>query len=272
LAGSCIIETGSKNRGLIKCGLIVINTVKMKKGFQVSFHSLRAFLKSHWYTAILYLPIRNFAIAYLQRKHSRELRENFKLHGLEIVEIVNRLMEENEIRYFLDFGGMLGWIREKRFLPWDPDLDFSVLIDSPDTIERVRSALRAAGFKWRNEYLDERGRCAEDGYEMHGIAIDFFYYYRGKNSWRVSVFSITENGVDCDVRNAIQLSYVEPKGLREYTVGGVDVMMPVDAEAALSERYGVGWRQPAKKWSPDEGVQKIRVNLGPVGRFVRHCD
>lgn len=45
----------------------------------------------------------------------------------EVAREIQRICEENQIRFFLGFGSLLGAIRDGGFIPWDDDMDFFIL-------------------------------------------------------------------------------------------------------------------------------------------------
>jgi phosphorylcholine metabolism protein LicD len=57
--------------------------------------------------------------------HQKNVKNTLKL--LQIV--VNKLNEHN-IAYYLDFGTLIGAIREKGLIPWDDDIDISLVNES----------------------------------------------------------------------------------------------------------------------------------------------
>lgn len=57
----------------------------------------------------------------------RETLRKVQLAQLEIAKEIKRVCEENDIRYFLADGSLLGAVRHQGFIPWDDDMDFGML-------------------------------------------------------------------------------------------------------------------------------------------------
>ena len=45
---------------------------------------------------------------------------------LDLLLVLNRVCEDNNIRYFVFGGTMLGAIRHNGFIPWDDDVDVAI--------------------------------------------------------------------------------------------------------------------------------------------------
>jgi len=62
-----------------------------------------------------------------------ELRE-WQLELLELLKVFDKICRENNVQYWLDFGTLLGAMRHKGFIPWDDDIDVSMLKSDVDKI------------------------------------------------------------------------------------------------------------------------------------------
>ncbi len=62
-----------------------------------------------------------------------ELRQ-WQLECVELLKEFDRICSENGVQYWLDFGTLLGAVRHKGFIPWDDDIDTSMMKADIDKI------------------------------------------------------------------------------------------------------------------------------------------
>ncbi|MCR4651236.1 MAG: LicD family protein [Lachnospiraceae bacterium] len=59
--------------------------------------------------------------------HIREMMKRYWASYIEVLEEIKRVCKELDIRYYADYGTLLGAVREKGFIKWDDDVDLCML-------------------------------------------------------------------------------------------------------------------------------------------------
>ncbi|MCM1321956.1 MAG: LicD family protein [Bacteroides sp.] len=83
---------------------------------------------------------------------------------LKILKEVHRICEENGIHYFLSDGTLIGAIRHNGFIPWDDDIDISMLRSDYETFCKIASE------KLGEEYILQTGDT-DPGYGLYFVKV-----------------------------------------------------------------------------------------------------
>lgn len=71
---------------------------------------------------------------------------------MEVMEVLDHICQKNNIKYFADWGTLLGAVRHKGFIPWDDDMDFSLLRTDYNRLIQVLPSELPDGFVMAGMY------------------------------------------------------------------------------------------------------------------------
>lgn len=144
---------------------------------------------------------------------------------------VKRILEENNIQFFLIFGTLLGAYRDKRFIDHDDDIDIGLFSrDRGRFLQLMEQGVFAVyGMKYRsNESV------LFNTLEYKSEYIDFFFYKKQGHTYRCGKATI----------NAYQLD----KGFSKIRFLGTEFNTVWNIEEYLIHHYGDKWKVPRKNY------------------------
>ena len=119
---------------------------------------------------------------YLSKEECREIQIN-------LLKIIDQICAENELKYCLCGGTLLGAIRHKGFIPWDDDIDIMLLRDDYDKLISILK--KQTVYKWisvldseNDGYFYPFAKAVDnttiakqdDNTTVHGLWVDIFPY------------------------------------------------------------------------------------------------
>jgi len=172
--------------------------------------------------------------------------ETGKIAGGFLCDIVG-ILDKHQIRYWLDFGTLLGVMREGRLLPWDNDLDISIFADDRERLlEKALPEIQAIAHRiYASRLKNSVGPLPKgfvrivkimkryirlDLFVMYRYEADFYWY----ESWAGSGY----------------LHKVPEEFLQEFILvpfNGKLCRVPKEYDALLTSHYG-DWRTPDKNY------------------------
>ena len=208
------------------------------KRWLTSYASLRRLYR------FVYLPIR---LGLYQRYLQRKLRRV----GPRIIALVHRVCTQEGISYFADYGTLLGFVREKGFIPHDNDIDFGILLPFNQPKGFVE-ALQGEGFHFVKAFTYD-GQITELSFYYQGIQVDFFIHFPiGERLWAHYYVIGDDCGTDWQhppVIDVVRTFRPQIPALIPYSVLGTTTLIPSNYEAVLTAHYGRGWHIPNPTWN-----------------------
>ena len=203
---------------------------------------------------------------FFHKKNSDEMINLFK--------VVAKVLKKHDIKFYLDFGTLIGAGRDGKLIPWDDDMDISIIdekdfVKMPQVVKEIKQRYLYHATLHTFKHSQEVYEASERMYvkpnklkftDRENIQIAIVKTNRlwraGKGNAIIDIF--------CKYRYeeniywmAFGKEYKVPsapldKGFQEIDFHGVTCLIPVAYDEYLTSVYG-DWKTPNKVWEQEDG-------------------
>lgn len=188
----------------------------------------------------------------------------FTTRVLDVLRAAKQALSSVQLRWWLNSGTLLGWLRECSVLVHSRDVDIGVYAEetNEDIIRDLIAALSLGGLR-----LSHRFGILSDSFELSfekrfadgsAVKLDVFFFYR------IPKTSSVWNG-GTQARTGQRFKYVFPQQVTICWADLIDLRVPVpcEAEQHVEANYGPSWRVPVTTWD----WKSSPPNVVPNGRW-----
>lgn len=156
-------------------------------------------------------------------------------HLAEILSFTTNLFDQNNIKYWLDYGTLLGQYRDGGLIKGDTDVDLSITVDGLEKLESIAKILNDAGFYFwkRNENSWYKVKYSKS----NNMFADIFIWHRKDG------IMFREHYIDKDLKKGRNF----PENWIENLVELNGFKVPADTHGFLAFRYGPNFMIPDRK-------------------------
>lgn len=205
---------------------------------------IKRFLRNNKLTRDLYQSLGKIK----SRKRINEIKNTIKQNGVKTVLEIQRLLENYNTKFYFDMGTLLGIVREGGFIGHDLDIDVAVYIEASKVeafVEYLTSNNAIHKFRYKVEGLG----IIEDSFLLNDIKFDINYYTVEEDKAICYLSYLDPQKLEItDDLNTVKLTCTKIEEIIKTEFLGINVNVPMHAEQYLSERYGMNWRVPDKKY------------------------
>ena len=174
-------------------------------------------------------------------------------HLREVLCFTEDLLSRHGIQHWLEFGTLLGAVRDETFIPWDDDGDFGMLADDCDRILALKREIKAAGYYLRVD-PSRPGEVRINYSRVNSMGVDLWMWAR-RGDLLVGTFTDGFDWPGANGTTSFPASYLEPAG--EVCLYGRTFPAPSPADSFLRlHRYGPDCMTPFRgvrsgsRWCP----------------------
>lgn len=169
------------------------------------------------------------------RYHSSCCKRNLKT----ILEYIDKLFKTQDIKYWLDYGTLLGAVRENDLIEYDTDIDLGILYTDKEKFLGLKDKIESDGYFLKKDHSMDFYRIAFS--KNNSLHADIFFWK--KNSEGILYREQYMKKDDYKGKD-FPYSLILETEIRE--IDGKMYPVPSNPEAFCEFRFGTGWRQRIK--------------------------
>ncbi len=171
--------------------------------------------------------------------------------ALELLHDVTTVMEKHGVRYWLDFGTLLGIVRENRILPWDDDMDISIFEDDIELMQtKVMPEIKKLHYRcYTRKFPEHINFFKQDAIRSFKVRNNRLFFLRGYV--KLDIFAMHKKNEKLYWLELGELHSLPEKLLQEFDTiefNGKDYRIPKNYDEYLSYHYG-DWRTPNENYN-----------------------
>jgi phosphorylcholine metabolism protein LicD len=178
------------------------------------------------------------------------LEGNNKIIAERMLERVTEILNACDINYWLEGGTLLGIRREGRLLPWDNDIDISMMIDQKPKLDAFYSSLEQNNYRVKTRFFEHSKSPFNEG-DIRMIKIRehrFFGLIKGPVCLDIFIKYPKKENAYWEIDNKVKsVPYKFYKRFKTVSFKNFDYSILEDTDGYLTYRYG-NWKTPVKNW------------------------
>lgn len=203
----------------------------------------------------LYNLIINLIKKYEQKK--------FRKYGPIFLKKLGEDFQKNNIIYWLEYGTLLGAIREKKIIDHDYDIDIAVP-DNEKNLLKIEKIFKNNNFIKSHEILLD-GQVTQKTYKKNNISIDVYIFILEKNnSFRTYSYGPLENKTYKETIEILggliayeyKFNYFE---IIDYELYNQKFKVPQNYIEHLKEYYGENFMIPNSNWKQEDSQSYLKL-------------
>jgi phosphorylcholine metabolism protein LicD len=188
---------------------------------------------------------------------------------------LDKALKEINIFYWLEYGTLLGVVRDNKFIKHDSDIDIGLFLSDYSSL--IDKTMIAHGFiKIRSFYIDDGKYGIEETYSYLGVDIDFFYFSNNSNG---KFYSHAFKNIDGktwaetidQLGGMIAVEFIFPYyGFKKIDFLGKSFNIPKYPNEHLKTHYGNDFMNPKPQWNAYNDSKNMTILSSKVGVIKKY--